>query len=76
VVKKLWLPNSHTCIKNEWGFKIKHNRIFRAQLEACSYIQISGVEFHERFAPVSNDVTDIPDSAGCDDNLYIKSVCC
>jgi hypothetical protein len=38
-------------------FKIKRNGMFRAQLVACGYSQVPGVNFQESFAPVINDVT-------------------
>ena len=51
VVEKIYkskLPNSHTCSKDKWVFKIKRNGIFRAQLVACGYSQVPGFDFQER----------------------------
>ena len=49
------MPIGKQCIKNKWVFKVKRNGIFQAQLVACRYSQIPGVDFQEHFAPVVND---------------------
>jgi hypothetical protein len=51
------VPNGQHCIKNKWIFKVKRNGVFRARLVACGYSQVSGVDFTESFAPVTNDVS-------------------
>ena len=43
--------------KNKWVFKIKRNGVFQAQLVACGYSQIPGIDFQEHFTPVVNDVS-------------------
>jgi len=44
-------------VKCKWFFEIKRDGKFRARLVACGYSQISGVDFHQVFSPVVNDVT-------------------
>jgi Reverse transcriptase (RNA-dependent DNA polymerase) len=56
-IEKSELPSNRVCVKNKWIFKIKRNGIFRAQLVACGYSQVPGIDFQESFAPVINDVT-------------------
>jgi hypothetical protein len=42
-------PTTKNCIKNKWNFKAKRNGIFQSR---CT-----GVDFHESYEPVINDVT-------------------
>ena len=56
-VKRSSMPTGKRCVKNKWVFKVKRNGIFRAQLVACGYSQIPGVDFQEHFAPVVNDTS-------------------
>jgi Reverse transcriptase (RNA-dependent DNA polymerase) len=56
-IQKSDMPNGRNCIKSKWIFKIKGNGANRAQLVACGYSQVPGVDFQESFAPVINDVT-------------------
>jgi hypothetical protein len=51
------IPNRQNCIINKWVFKTKRNGIFLAQLVACGYTQIPGVDFQESYALVINVVT-------------------
>jgi hypothetical protein len=47
MILKSELPNGHTCIKNNWVFKIKRNGIFRVRLVACGYSQVLVVDLKE-----------------------------
>ena len=38
-------------------FKVKRNGVFRAQLVACGYSQVPGVNFNDSFAPIVNHVS-------------------
>jgi hypothetical protein len=44
------------CIKYKWVLTIKRNGTFRAQLVACGYSQVLGIDFTEYFAPVLTDI--------------------
>jgi len=44
-------------VKCKWVFEIKRDGKFHARLVACGYSQISGVDYHQVFSPVVNDVT-------------------
>jgi Reverse transcriptase (RNA-dependent DNA polymerase) len=57
IIQKLGMPNGRNCIKSIWMFKLKRNRVYRARLVACGYIQVPGVDYQGSFAPVNNDVT-------------------
>ena len=51
------MPGDRRCVKHKWVFEIKRNGVFRARLVACGYSQIPGVDFHQIYSPVVNDVT-------------------
>ena len=55
-IKRSEMPPDRHCVKTKWVFKIKRYGIFRAHLVTCGYIQISGVDYMENYAPVINDV--------------------
>jgi len=57
VQKKAAIPTGRRLVKCKWVFEIKRDGKFRARLVACGYSQISGVDFHQVFSPVVNDVT-------------------
>ena len=57
VQKKSTIPAGRRLVKCKWVFEIKRNGKFRARLVACGYSQISGVDYHQVFSPVVNDVT-------------------
>jgi hypothetical protein len=57
VMKKEDITQDRRTIKCKWIFKIKRNGVFRERLEACSYIQIPGIELNECFAPIVNNVS-------------------
>ena len=56
-VKRSSIPEGRRCVKHKWVLEIKRSGIFRAQLVACGYSQVPGVDFTEVFSPVCNDVT-------------------
>ena len=51
------IPNDRRCIKCKWIFKVKRNGVFRARFVGCGYSQVPGIDLHEIFAPVINDLT-------------------
>jgi len=55
-VKRSAIPKNRRCIKCKWVFKVKRDGVFRAQLVACGYSQVPGVDHTEKYAPVINDV--------------------
>jgi hypothetical protein len=62
--KKVWgtikggdIPKIRKIIKRKWILKVKRNEIFRARLVAFEYIQVSGVDLNESFAPEINDAS-------------------
>jgi hypothetical protein len=57
IIDEKEIPINCRCIKNKWIFRVKINGIFQARPVACGYIQISGIDFSESFAPVLNGVS-------------------
>ena len=55
-VKQSVIPKNWRCIKCKWVFKVKRDGVFRAQLVACGYSQVPGVDYTKNYAPVINDV--------------------
>ena len=56
-IRRTEKPKDRQCVRYKWVFKLKRNGICRAQLVACGYSQIAGIDFTENFAGVINDVT-------------------
>jgi Reverse transcriptase (RNA-dependent DNA polymerase) len=56
-VSKEEMPVGRRCVKSKWVFKVKRNGVFQAQLVACGYSQVPGVDFKDSFAPVVNNVS-------------------
>ena len=52
--KALFGWNSVRC---RWVFKVKHNCVYHARLEAKGFSQIPGMDFTDNYSPVVNDVT-------------------
>ena len=57
IQKKSGIPAGRRLVKWKWVFEIKRDGKFCARLVACGYSQIGGVDFHQVFSPVVNDVT-------------------
>jgi hypothetical protein len=56
VIDEKKIPINHRCIKNKWIFKVKRNGIFRAEIVACGYSQVQGIDFNENFSPIMNHI--------------------
>jgi hypothetical protein len=55
-IGKFEMTDGRRCIKSKRMFKIMRKCVFRAQLLACGYSQVPGLDFNDSFAPVVNDV--------------------
>jgi hypothetical protein len=56
-ISKSEMSVGRRCVKRKWVFNIKRNGVFRAQLMACGYSQVPGLDFNDSVTSVVNDVS-------------------
>ena len=57
LVEKSEVPEGRQPIGSKWVFKRKKSGVYRARLVALGYNQIPGVDFSDKFSPVTSDTT-------------------